>query len=127
MNEVLNVYRRYALFDGRAGRREFWSYFVFYLVACAVLSILDNMLFGVSSIGGGAGWSMSGGFQPLTSIFAVVSLVPGVGVSIRRMHDIGKSGWWVLVSLIPLIGWIWLLVLAAGQGDAEANAYGEPT
>ncbi|MBN8553649.1 MAG: DUF805 domain-containing protein [Caulobacterales bacterium] len=126
MNEVLNAYRGYAQFDGRAGRREFWSFFVFFVVVGAVLSIVDNIFFGGSSISSGPGWSVTDGFQPLTSIFGIVSLVPGVAVSIRRMHDIGKSGWWVLVGLIPLIGWIWLLILAAGQGDAEPNAHGEP-
>ena len=70
---------------------------------------------------------MNGGFQPLTSIFALISLIPSIAVSVRRMHDIGKSGWWVLVGLIPLIGWIWLLFLAAGKGEPGANTYGEPT
>lgn len=126
MNEIMAVYSRYAQFTGRADRREFWTFTIFYLIACGVLSILDNMMFGTSSISGGAGWSGTGGFQPLTSIFSLISLVPCIAVSVRRMHDIGKSGWWVLINLIPLIGWIWFLILAAGPGDPEANAYGEP-
>lgn len=127
MNEVLSVYRRYAQFEGRSGRREYWIYLLFYLVACAVLSIIDNMIFGASrSITGGPGWSVSGGFQPLTSIFSVISLVPGIAVTVRRLHDTGKSGWWALVGLIPLIGWIWVLVLCAAKGEPGANVHGDP-
>lgn len=126
MNEVITVYRRYVQFEGRSGRREYWIYFLFYVVACAVLAIIDNMIFGASrSITSGAGWSMSGGFQPLTSIFAVVSLVPGIAVTVRRLHDTGKSGWWALVGLIPLIGWIWVLFLCAAKSEPGANAYGD--
>lgn len=129
MNEVMNVYRRYAQFEGRAGRREYWYFFMFYLIACAVLAIVDNLMFGGNQmISGGAGWSMENGFQPLTSIFGIVSLVPFLAVTVRRLHDTGKSGWWILVGLIPLIGWIWLIVLCAAKGDAGSNAYGaEPT
>ena len=124
MNEVLTVYRKFAEFQGRSGRREYWIYFLFYVVACAVLAIIDNMIFGgADRFQGGAGWS-SAGFQPLTSIFGVVSLVPGIAVTVRRLHDTGKSGWWALVGLIPLIGWIWLLVLCAAKGEPGANAYG---
>jgi uncharacterized membrane protein YhaH (DUF805 family) len=126
MSQIVNVYLRYAQFTGRAGRPEFWYFALFYLVVAGVLAILDNALFGGSSIVGGAGWSMASGFQPLTSIFALVSLVPSLAVSVRRMHDLGKSGWWVTVVLIPFIGWIWLLILAAGAGETEANAFGEP-
>jgi|APTNR8051073442_1049403.scaffolds.fasta_scaffold62022_2 uncharacterized membrane protein YhaH (DUF805 family) len=125
MNEVINAYRRYGEFTGRAGRREYWSFFIFFVIAAGVLSILDNMMFGTSRITDGPGWSPIDGFQPLTSIFSLISLVPCIAVSVRRMHDIGKSGWWVLINLILLIGWIWFLILAAGPGDAEANAYGE--
>lgn len=127
MNEILTVYRRYVQFEGRSGRREYWIYLLFYLISCAVLSIVDNMMFGASrAITSGPGWSMDGGFQPLTSIFAVISLVPGIAVTVRRLHDTGKSGWWALVGLIPLIGWIWVLVLCAARGEPGPNSHGEP-
>ena len=126
MKEVLAVYRRYARFEGRSGRGEYWTYLLFYLIVCAVLSIVDNMMFGGSdSITSGPGWSMGGGFQPLTSIFAVISFVPGVAVTVRRLHGTGKSGWWALVGLIPLIGWIWVLVLCAAKGDPGPNPHGD--
>lgn len=126
MNDILNVYRRYVEFQGRAGRREYWIFFVFYLVTAGVLSILDNMFFGgPGGVAGGPGWSVADGFQPLTSIFALISLVPMVAVTIRRLHDTGKSGWWATVGLIPLIGWVWALFLCAAKGEEGANAYGE--
>ena len=127
MNHVMTVYRRYAQFEGRSGRREFWLFLLFYVVVCAVLSVVDNMMFGGSrSVTSGAGWSMTGGFQPLTSIFAIVSLVPSIAVTVRRLHDTGKSGWWALVGLIPIIGWIWVLFLCAAKGEPGANAHGQP-
>lgn len=127
MNEILTVYRRYAQFEGRSARREYWTYFLFYLIACGVLSIIDNMMFGgPGGVSGGPGWSMTSGFQPLTSIFALVSLVPTIAVTVRRLHDTGKSGWWATIGLIPLIGWIWLLFLCAAPGASEPNTYGEP-
>jgi len=126
VNQIITAYLRYAQFTGRSGRLEFWYFTLFVLIVSGILAILDNAMFGGSSIVGGAGWSMSSGFQPLTSIFGLVSLVPSIAVSVRRMHDLGKSGWWVAVALIPLIGWIWLLILAASPGQPEANAHGEP-
>ena len=126
MNDILTVYRQYAEFQGRAGRREFWFFVLFYAVTCAVLSVIDNMIFGASpTVTAGAGWSMTGGFQPLTSIFAIVSLVPIIAVTVRRLHDTGKSGWWAMVGLIPLIGWIWVLILCAAAGEVRANAFGD--
>ncbi len=120
MNDFIIPYRRYVDFSGRSDRKEFWYYLLFYVIVAAMLSVVDRTLFPHTLDGDGDY------LQPLTSIFAIGSLVPSIAVSIRRMHDTGRSGWWVLIWLIPIIGWIWALVLCAQKGQPEPNAYGEP-
>jgi uncharacterized membrane protein YhaH (DUF805 family) len=62
----------------------------------------------------------------IQSIYGLVLIVPTIAIDIRRMHDIGKSGWWILVALIPLIGWIWYIILACQPSQPYVNQYGEP-
>jgi len=127
MDQVMKVYRNYVGFTGRADRKEFWYFILFYVIVSAVLQILDRVAFGGPQIiDSGRHWVASHDFQPLTAIFAVISLCPSIAVTMRRLHDTGKSGWWVLIGLIPLIGWIWLLVLCAAKGDPSPNGHGEP-
>ena len=64
------------------------------------------------------------GIDWLSYIYSVALLVPGIAVGVRRLHDIGKSGWWLLISFIPLIGGIWLIILMAKEGDHGNNAFG---
>jgi uncharacterized membrane protein YhaH (DUF805 family) len=72
--------------------------------------------------GGSVGFNMSGGL--LTLIFLLATIVPNLAVSVRRLHDVGKSGWMLLIGLIPLIGWIYLIVQYVQPGNAGPNAYG---
>ena len=65
------------------------------------------------------------GYGPLYIAYALFVLVPGIAVTLRRLHDIGKSGWMYLVAFIPIVGWIWLLILLIKEGDQGNNAYGE--
>jgi len=127
MNKVRDVYRKYVQFEGRSDRKEFWYFLLFYVIASAILQIIDRIVFGGPQIiDSGRHWVASYDFQPLTAIFGLISLVPLIAVTVRRLHDTGKSGWWALVGLIPLIGWIWILVLCAARGDPAPNAHGEP-
>ena len=105
----INVIRsRYADFNGRAGRAEYW-YFVLFNILVGTAVGLVAMLVG--------DW--------FSYIYSLALLVPGVAIGVRRLHDIGKSGWWLLISLIPFIGTIWLIILLAKKGDQGTNAYGE--
>jgi len=110
MNEYLSVLKNYAKFDGRARRREYW---MFTLVNVAVYFVLNILATQVSPYIG---------FVALAYMLGI--LVPSIAVAIRRMHDIGKSGWWVLIALVPLIGGIWFLVLSVTAGQSGSNAYG---
>lgn len=116
MNWYIEVLKKYAVFGGRAGRKEFWFFFLFNLIITIVLGYIDRMI-------GTAG--ASGGMGILGLIYALAVLLPGIGVSIRRLHDTNRSGWWLLLSFIPLIGAIVLLVFMALEGTSGANQYGE--
>lgn len=115
---VATVFRKYAVFTGRASRSEYWYFVLFNVVVSAVFSFL-GLLFGGSD--GPAGWVMV-----LSYIYGLATLLPGLGVSVRRMHDIGKGGGWIFINLVPLIGTIWFIVLAATAGEPVPNRFGAP-
>ena len=126
MNDFIKPYLKYAQFNGRADRKEFWYFVLFYIVVMAILSILDGMLFGGAqtySGDNGLSYSSSG---PLAAVFGIGSFIPFLAAAVRRLHDTGKTGWWVLLGLIPIIGTIILIVFYAQKGQAETNAHGEP-
>ncbi|MBD9374221.1 DUF805 domain-containing protein [Rhizobium sp. ARZ01] len=106
---VSTVFSKYADFTGRAGRAEFWWFALFNLIASVILGLIDQAIFGQEILG---------------IIFALGVLLPGIAVAARRLHDIGRSGWWLLIGLIPLIGWIVLLYWYISEGTPGANQYG---
>ena len=105
----VGVLKRYAEFDGRARRREFWMYFLVNLAIAIGLTLVSRML---------------GLFGFLRIIYSLATLVPSLAVGARRLHDTGKSGWWLLLGLIPVLGGIALLVMMAMEGEAGDNPYG---
>ena len=116
MNWYLKVLKQYADFSGRARRKEYWMFVLFNMIFAIVAAILDNVL----------GIAMEGtGYGPLYGIYALAVLIPGLAVAVRRLHDVGKSGWMILISLIPLIGAIWLLVLMVTDSNPGENQYGQ--
>ena len=123
MNWYMEVLKKYAVFSGRARRKEYWWFFLINLIIAWVF-------FGLAAItrGGGSNSNSSFGISSviscLSSIYSLAVLLPGLGVSIRRMHDIGKSGWWVLIALIPLVGTIWGIILMATDSQPGDNQYG---
>ncbi|MDF2613808.1 MAG: aminopeptidase [Clostridia bacterium] len=116
MSSYLSVLKKYAVFNGRSRRKEYWMFVLFNFIFSIAAIIIDNLL----------GFSVAGlpyGFIYLIYMLAV--LLPGLAASVRRLHDTGKSGWWVLISLVPFIGGIWLLVLLCIEGNSGTNQYGE--
>jgi uncharacterized membrane protein YhaH (DUF805 family) len=105
--------QKYADFSGRARRSEYWFWVLFYLIVQAIASIIDNIL----------GTRNSSGTGLVTSIASLALLVPWLAVSARRLHDTGRSGWWTLLWIIPIVGWIILIVWWAQDGQGE-NKYG---
>lgn len=115
MNWYLKVLKQFADFTGRARRKEYWMFVLFNLIFAIAAMILDNIL----------GISIEGiGYGPIYGLYILATLIPGIAVSVRRLHDIGKSGWMFLIVLIPVIGAIWLLVLMATDSNPGANQYG---
>jgi len=110
------VKTKYVDFNGRAGRAEFWYYMLFYIIIALVLSLVSSFLFSSGTEGGGR--------SMLSSLLSLALLLPSLGVSIRRLHDIGKSGWWVLISLVPLIGFIVLIIFYVKDSQPGSNEYG---
>ena len=115
MNWFVTALKRYAQFSGRAGRAEYWYFVLVYLLASVVLSIVDGI---------------AGTFNPKTGIgllsglFALALLIPTLAVAVRRLHDVGRTGWWVLIGFVPLIGFIVLLVFACTRSDPSPNRFG---
>ncbi|MBV7377361.1 DUF805 domain-containing protein [Maritimibacter dapengensis] len=105
---------KYTDFSGRAMRSEFWWFVLFVFIVSAILSLIDTMLFSgvLEDIG------------PLNAIFSLIMLIPSIAVTARRLHDIGKSGWWQLLFLIPIIGFLIIIWWAATKGDDGPNEYG---
>jgi len=115
MEWYLAVLRDYATFSGRARRKEYWMFALFNMIFAIVAMVLDNVL----------GIAMAEiGYGPIYGLYAVAMLVPGLAVGVRRLHDVGKSGWMMLIALIPIIGAIWLLVLMVSDSNPGENQYG---
>ncbi len=109
MEWYLGVLKKYAVFDGRARRKEYWMFFLFNIVACFILAIIDSVI---------------GTFPMLYGVYALGVLCPAIGVTIRRLHDTGKSGGWIFIGLVPIIGGLWLLYLMVIDGNPGDNQYG---
>jgi uncharacterized membrane protein YhaH (DUF805 family) len=105
------VLERFAQFVGRAGRAEFWWFFLANLIVSVILSLLSR----ASVI-----------FMVLYIIYGLAVIIPSIAVSIRRLHDTGKSGWFLFLYLIPLVGFIILVVFFATAGNPGVNQYGPP-
>ena len=115
MDWFVTVLKRYAVFTGRAGRPEFWSFTLVYLVSSVVLSFIDGIL-GTTSARTGVGL--------LSGVFAVALFVPALAVTVRRLHDCDRSGWWTVISLVPVLGALVLLVLVLLKGTPGPNRFG---
>jgi uncharacterized membrane protein YhaH (DUF805 family) len=125
MNWMLLPYRRYAEFSGRSRRREYWLYTLFlYLVLAALDMLLGTNDWTRTPTGFGYASSLVGGGGIVAGLFALVSLVPSLAVSVRRLHDQDRSGWMLLLVLIPLLGAFALLVLMCLEGTRGPNRYG---
>jgi uncharacterized membrane protein YhaH (DUF805 family) len=104
------VLRKYTVFSGRAGRPEYWWFTLANIIIVVVLDILGAT---VGSI-----------LQVVGAIYGLAVFLPSLGVSIRRLHDTNRSGWWILIGIVPLIGWIVLLVFYCSAGTPGDNNYG---
>lgn len=115
MNWYLEVLKKYAVFSGRARRKEYWFFVLFNIIISIVLAVIDGV---TGSFSSEAGMGLLGG------IYTLAVLIPGIAVSVRRLHDTERSGWWLLIALVPLIGAIVLLVFMVQDSKPGQNQYG---
>jgi len=107
MEYFIGALKKYADFEGRATRKEYWMFILFYLILYVVLVVIDSSMESLL----------------LSTIFSLGLLVPSISVAARRLHDTGRSGWWQLISLIPIIGTIVVIIFLV-QDSHEENKYG---
>ena len=115
MSWYLQALKKYAVFGGRSRRMEYWYFVLFNIIVSIVLGVIDGLL-GTSGSYAGAGL--------LSGIYGLAVLIPSLAVTVRRLHDTDRTGWWILIALVPLIGVIVLLVFALLEGTPGDNQYG---
>ena len=115
MSWYLEALTKYAVFSGRSRRMEYWYFVLFNIIVSIVLGVIDGLL-GTSGSYAGAGL--------LSGIYGLAVLIPSLAVTVRRLHDTDRTGWWILIALVPLIGVIVLLVFALLEGTPGDNQYG---
>ncbi len=108
MNYYLDVLKKYVVFSGRARRKEYWMFALFNLIIALILLVVGTVIH----------------TQLLYYIYVLLVLIPSLAVAVRRLHDIGQSGWWFLIAIVPLIGPIILLFLFIRDSDPGENKYG---
>lgn len=109
MNWYLKVIKQYADFNGRARRKEFWMFILVSIIISIPLTLIDKYILKSEILG---------------SIYNLGIFIPNLAVSVRRLHDVNKSGWMLLLWFLPIIGWIWLLNLHVTGGIKGENKYG---
>ena len=110
---VRRAFANYANFQGRANRGEYWWWVLASFLVAAALGIVDRAIFGTDSP-----------VTLLAGLWSLATLLPSLAVGARRLHDIDKSGWWQLIGLVPIVGWILLIVWFAQRGEDRANRFG---
>lgn len=129
MEWMILPFKRYFDFKGRSRRKEYWMYTLFVIIVSIVLSIIDSILglggsmSGESDLSGtsaGAAGALSGGL--LANLFSLATIIPSLAVGVRRLHDIDRSGWWILLPLGPLV--LGLILMGAGLVSAMSGGSG---
>lgn len=123
MKYYLKVLQNYFVFSGRARRSEYWYFTLFNLIFAIAAILIDNVLgitFTIDTVNG----TQATPYGYIYLIYILGVIIPGLAVAVRRLHDVGKSGWFFLIALIPLVGSIWLLVLFCTDSVVGVNKYG---
>jgi len=110
----MSAMRKYVTFSGRAPRKEYWMFTLVYLIIAIVAGAIDTFVFGASGESVGI----------LGLVVVLAHLLPGIAVTIRRLHDTNRAGWWILIAFVPLLGAILLLVFMIFGSDEGSNDYG---
>ena len=109
MNWFVTVVKKYAVFSGRARRKEYWMFLLVAILIAIGIGVIDALLRTKGLFG---------------NLFAIALLLPSLGVTVRRLHDTDRSGWWILIGFVPVVGGIVLLVFMCLVGTSGSNQYG---
>ena len=112
-NAIKFGFQRYFDFSGRSTRAEYWWWALFVFIANSILIIVDNI----------AGTTITPTTGIISSLFLLVIIIPNIAVMVRRLHDINRSGWWVFLGAVPVVGPIVIIVWMCKRGDEEENKY----
>ncbi|MBQ4890732.1 DUF805 domain-containing protein [Shewanella sp. MMG014] len=115
MDWYIKVLKNYINFKDRARRKEYWFFVLFNVIAGILLGIVDNIT---------GTLNQETGYGLLSGIYSLAVFLPALGVSVRRLHDTDRSGWWILIALIPLIGALILLYFFVSDSQEETNRFG---
>ncbi len=110
MDYYISAIKKYAVFEGRAPRAEFWYFILFNTIISIVISIISAIIPKTGSA--------------LSALFLLFLVIPGISVTVRRLHDTNRSGWWWFISLVPIIGSIVLFIFMVLDSQPEENSYG---
>ena len=105
---ISSGFSNYVNFSGRSCRSEYWYWILFIIVADIVAGAIDYAI----------------GIQVVTGLFGLATILPNLAVAIRRLHDLDRTGWWIFIGLIPLVGWIILIIWYCTRGTAGPNRFG---
>lgn len=116
MNWYLKALKQYADFKGRARRKEYWMFILFNIIFAFLAALIDNIVgTAIPELGYGIFYG----------IYALAVLIPSLAVIVRRLHDVGKSGWMYFIVLIPIIGAIWFIILMVKDSEPGSNKWGD--
>lgn len=115
MSWYLEVLKKYTVFTGRARRKEYWFFVLFNVLILVLLVVVDGLL---------GTFNEAAGVGLFSGLYSLAVLIPGIAVLVRRLHDIDRTGWWALIGLVPFVGGIVLLVLAALDSTPGENRFG---
>jgi len=126
MNWYVKALKQYLDFSGRARRREYWMFVLVNVVIVIVLSVIDTLLGtgGFRATAGGGSFYAANSLGLLSGLYTLAVLLPSIAVTVRRLHDTDRSGWWILLGFIPIIGGIILLVFYVLEGTRGPNRFG---
>lgn len=109
MQWYIKVLKKYNVYQGRARREEYWMFTLFSTLIAIAMSVVDTIL---------------GTWVLFSSLYSLAIILPATGVAIRRLHDTNRSGWWLLITLVPLIGAIIILIFTIQDSQPGTNQYG---
>ena len=127
MSWFTGAIKKYAVFKGRARRKEFWYFSLFFIIFLFVLGLIDLLLGTYPlyiSLDFGEIGRMRFEFGVFTGLYGLALLLPSLAIWVRRLHDCGRSAWWLFIALVPIIGIIVLLIFAVSNSEAGENRYG---